>query len=105
MLDIWSLYCHCEYMSSLKADRLQIRVDPADKALLERAAAATHLNVSAFVVQAAAAKAEEVLAERPSIRLSPEAAVVFSQALEQPARVNERLAQALHRRRKFEWID
>jgi uncharacterized protein (DUF1778 family) len=94
-------------MSSLKADRLQIRVDPADKALLERAAAATHLNVSAFVVQAAAARAEEVLAERPSIRLSPEAAVVFGQALEQPARVNERLAQALHPRgrRKFEWID
>ena len=104
-LDIWERYCHCEYMSSLKADRLQIRVDPADKALLERAAAAAHLNVSAFVVQAAAARAEEVLAERPSIRLSPEAAAVFSQALEQPARVNERLARALRRRRTFEWID
>lgn len=104
-LDILLWYCHCEHMSSLKADRLQIRVDPADKALLERAAAATHVNVSAFVVQAAAARAEEVLAERPSIRLSPEAAAAFSQALEQPARVNERLARALRRRRKFEWID
>ena len=41
---------------------------PADKALLERAAAAAHLNVSAFVVQAVAAKAEEILAERSSIR-------------------------------------
>jgi hypothetical protein len=51
------------------------------------------------------AKAEEVLAERPSIRLSPEAAAAFSQALEQPARVNERLARALRRRRKFEWLD
>jgi uncharacterized protein (DUF1778 family) len=104
-LDILGPYCHCEYMSSLKADRLQIRVDPADKALLERAAAAAHVNLSAFVVQAAAARAEEVLAERPSIRLSPEAAAAFSQALEQPGRVNERLAQALRRRRKFEWID
>ena len=55
--DIFERYCHCEYMSGLKADRLQIRVDPADKALLERAAAAAHLNVSAFVVQAAAARA------------------------------------------------
>ena len=64
------LYCHCEYMSTTKEQRLQIRVDPSDKALLERAAAASHLNVSSFVVQAAALKAEEVLAERSSIRLS-----------------------------------
>jgi uncharacterized protein (DUF1778 family) len=46
-----------------KDERLQIRVGPADKALLERGAAAAHLNVSAFVVQAAASKAEEILAE------------------------------------------
>ena len=35
---------------------------PADKALLERAASATHLNLSAFVLQAVASRAEEVLA-------------------------------------------
>jgi uncharacterized protein (DUF1778 family) len=99
------MYCHCEYVSTLKEERLQIRVDPADKALLERAAEATHLNVSAFVVQAAAARAEEILAERSSIRLSPEAATAFSQALERPAEVNERLARALRRKRKFSWLD
>ena len=99
------MYCHRKYMASLKAERLQIRVDPADKALLERAAAAAHLNVSAFVVQAAAAKAEEMLAERPTIRLSPEAAAAFTKALEQPADVNERLARALRRKRKFAWLD
>jgi uncharacterized protein (DUF1778 family) len=103
-LDRPALYCHRKYMASVKAERLQIRVDPADKALLERAAAAAHLNVSAFVVQAAAARAEQVLAERPSIRLSPEAAAAFSEALEQPAGVNERLARALRRRRKFAWL-
>jgi uncharacterized protein (DUF1778 family) len=92
-------------MTRLKEERLQIRVDPADKALLERAAAATHLNVSAFVVQAAASRAEEILAERSSIRLSPEAAVAFSEALDRPAQVNDRLAQALRRKRKFSWLD
>ncbi|HET9721215.1 MAG TPA: DUF1778 domain-containing protein [Solirubrobacteraceae bacterium] len=46
------------------------RQRPADKALLERAAAASHLNLCAFLVQAAAARAEEILAERSSIRLS-----------------------------------
>jgi uncharacterized protein (DUF1778 family) len=92
-------------MSTLKADRLQIRVDPADKALLERAAAATHLNVSAFVVQAAAARAEEILAERSSIRLSPVAAAAFSEALQRPGEVNGRLAHALSRKRTFSWLD
>jgi uncharacterized protein (DUF1778 family) len=99
------MYCHCEHMSTVKEERLQIRIDPADKALLERAAAATHLNVSAFVVQAAASRAEEILAERSSIRLSAEAAVAFSEALERPAEVNDRLARALRRRRKFSWLD
>jgi uncharacterized protein (DUF1778 family) len=92
-------------MSTVKEQRLQIRVGPTDKALLERAAAASHLNVSAFVVQAAASRAEEILAERSSIRLSSEAAVAFSEALEQPAQVNDRLARALRRKRKFSWLD
>jgi uncharacterized protein (DUF1778 family) len=92
-------------MPTLKEERLQIRVDPANKAMLERAAAAAHLSVSAFVVQAAAHRAEEVLAERSSIRLSPQAAAAFSRALERPAEVNDRLAQALRRRRKFSWLD
>ncbi len=99
------LYCHREYMSTIKEDRLQIRVGPSDKALLERAAAASHLNVSAFVVQAAASRAEEVLAERSSIRLSGEAATAFTEALERPAEVNERLASAMRRKRKFSWLD
>src|SRR5881392_1368495 len=99
------LYCQCKFMSTIKDERLQIRVTPADKALLERAAAASHLNVSAFVVQAAASKAEEVLAERSSIRLSGEAAIAFTEALERPAQVNDRLASAMRRKRKFSWLD
>lgn len=92
-------------MANVKEERLQIRVGPTDKALLERAAAASHLNVSAFVVQAAASKAEEILAERSSIRLSREAAVAFAEALERPAEVNERLATAMRRKRTFSWLD
>lgn len=99
------MYCHCEYMSTIKEERLQIRVGPADKALLERAAEASHVNVSAFVVQAAAARAEEILAERSSIRLSSQAAAAFSEALARPAEVNNRLAQALRRKRTFSWLD
>jgi uncharacterized protein (DUF1778 family) len=92
-------------MASTKEERLQIRVGPADKALLERAAAASHLNVSAFVLQAAASRAEEILAERSSIRLSREAAAAFTEALERPAEVNDRLASTMRRKRKFNWLD
>ncbi len=105
MVDNSLLYCHCEHMSNVKEERLQIRVGPADKALLERAAAASHLNVSAFVVQAAASKAEEILAERSSIRLSREATVAFTEALDRPAEVNDRLATAMRRKRTFSWLD
>ena len=92
-------------MSTVKDERLQIRVGPGDKSLLERAAAAAHLNLSAFVLQAAAARADEILAERHTISLNAQAAAAFDEALKRPARVNERLAEALRRPRKFTWLD
>jgi uncharacterized protein (DUF1778 family) len=92
-------------MAMVKGQRLQIRVEPAEKAVLERAAAASHLNVSAFVLQAAALRAEEILAERQSIQLTPGAAQAFTEALDGPVGVNERLAKALKRPRGFTWLD
>ncbi len=92
-------------MPVIKEGRLQIRVEPGEKRLLERAAAASHVSVSAFVVQSAAAQAAAVLAERSLIELSPEAAVAFSEALDAPATVNQRLASALSRPREFRWLD
>ena len=73
-------------MATVKEERLQIRVDTADKLPLERAAAASHLNVSAFVVQAAAAKAEEILAERSSIprELDASAEMRVSRGMREP---------------------
>ena len=92
-------------MATVKDERLQIRVDPSDKSLLERAAAASHLNVSAFVLQAAATRAEEILAERHTIRLDARAASAFSEVLQRPARVNKRLAKALQRPHNLTWLD
>ncbi|MBS1870023.1 MAG: DUF1778 domain-containing protein [Actinobacteria bacterium] len=99
------MYCQSEYMGKIKEQRLQIRVDPQRKQLLERAADAAHQNLSAFVLGAASRHAEEVLAERTVVELSPQAAQAFSDALAQPARVNERLAAALARPRQFRWVD
>jgi uncharacterized protein (DUF1778 family) len=89
----------------MKDDRLQLRVDAAAKRRLEAAASEAHLSVTAFVLQAANRAADDVLAERRAIRLSPDAAAAFTEALNRPAQVNERLAKALQRPTKFSWLD
>lgn len=100
------MYCQCQYMpSSVKDERLQIRVKPDEKRLLERAADAAHLSVSAFVVAAAAERAESVLAERQVVALPAAAAEAFSIALNRPGEANERLAAALQREREFRFVD
>jgi len=92
-------------MSNVKDDRLQIRVDPQAKRLLEDAAAAAHVSVSAFVLQAAAEQAENVLADRRLIQTSPDAAATLAEALCRPALVNDRLAAALGRPCTLTWPD
>jgi uncharacterized protein (DUF1778 family) len=89
----------------MKDDRLQLRVDANSKRRLEQAAAESHLSVSAFVLQAASQAADNILAERQTIQLPPDAAAMFTEALNHPARVNERLAAALKRPAKFTWFD
>lgn len=46
---------------------------------------------------------EEALANRSVIRLSPQAAQAFTEALARPTRVNVRLAAALACPRQFRW--
>jgi uncharacterized protein (DUF1778 family) len=92
-------------MASPKDDRLQIRVAPDRKRSLEEAAATTHQTVSAFVLQAAEMRADAILLDRQVVRLSPAAAQAFTTAMSEPAAVNDRLAEALGRPRKFSWID
>src|SRR5437899_5815718 len=63
--------------------------NPAEKRLLEQAAQSAHLSVSAFVLQAASQQAEDLLAERQAIILTPEA------ARPQPVRLRRRFAQRM----------
>lgn len=91
--------------SATKEDRLQIRVTPERKRVLEEAAESSHLTVSAFVLQAAEMRADELLLDRQLIQLDAEAAAAFAAALDRPASVNDRLAAALGRPRKFSWLD
>ena len=89
----------------MKDDRLQLRVDEASKRRLTEAATATNVSVTTFILQNALRAADDVLPERQAIRLAPAAAAAFSEALSNPAQVNERLAAALQRPTRFTWLD
>lgn len=70
---------------SAKAERLHLRVDAEQKALLEAASAATGASVSTFVLAAATEAAADVLADRRVFVLDQQAWRVFDEALTRPA--------------------
>ncbi|NLU80948.1 DUF1778 domain-containing protein [Micromonospora sp. HNM0581] len=67
-----------------KAERLHLRVDAAQKALLEAASQAAGASVSTFVLKAATEAAADVLADRRVFLLDEDAWRVFDAALERP---------------------
>jgi uncharacterized protein (DUF1778 family) len=72
-------------MSSMKAERLHLRVDPEQKALLEAASRAAGDTISGFVLRAATEAAADVLADRRVFVLDERAWRVFDEALSRPA--------------------
>jgi len=69
-----------------KSERLHLRVDATQKALLEAASQATGTNVSTFVLRVATEAAADVLADRRMFVLDQQAWQVFDDALARPAR-------------------
>lgn len=69
---------------SAKAERLHLRVDAEQKALLEAASQATGASVSMFVLKAATEAAADVLADRRVFVLDQNAWRVFDEALSRP---------------------
>jgi uncharacterized protein (DUF1778 family) len=72
-------------MGSAKDERLHLRLEPAQKALLEAASSASGSTVSAFVLKAATDVAADVLADRRVFVLDEAGWQAFDQALERPA--------------------
>lgn len=70
---------------SSKAERLHLRVEPEQKALLEAASRAAGDTVSGFVLRAASEAAADVLADRQTFVLDEASWKVFDQALARPA--------------------
>lgn len=85
-----------------KADRLELRLEPAQRRLLDQAAAAQSTTVSAFVLSHATVAAQGVLADRTTFVLPAERWDAFVHLLERPARPQPELAAFLARRSVFD---
>lgn len=79
----------------VKSSRLELRITPEQKNLLEEAAAAGARSVTDFVLESASAAAHDVLADRSRFVLSPEKWSELSAAMDRPARIMPDLATFL----------
>jgi uncharacterized protein (DUF1778 family) len=80
-----------------KEDRLELRLEPASRRLLDEAAAASSMSTSAFVLTHATQAAREVLADRTTFVLPNDHWDAFVQLLEREERPMPGLAAFLAR--------
>lgn len=79
------------------AARLDLRLNPGDKARIARAADLRGVPLSAFVRDAVLREAESVMAADLTVTLSPEESRRFLDALDKPFKPNTRLKKAMER--------
>ncbi len=80
-----------------KEDRLELRLEPAHRRLLDEAAAASAMSVSAFVLTHATEAARAVLADRTTFVLPADRWDAFTEMLDRPPRAMPALAAFLAR--------
>jgi uncharacterized protein (DUF1778 family) len=81
--------------SARKDTKVQIRLRPAQKDLLARAAALRQTTLSNFLLENACSAAEQVLADRVHFVLPPERWEAFCKALDAPPRERRALKKLL----------
>lgn len=84
-------------MSTAQRNVVQLRIDPDDRALIDRAAAAQGMNRTQFMLAAARREAKEAVLDQQHITLSPDDFHALCDHLEQeappPAALSELLKQ------------
>ena len=78
-----------------KSDKLDIRIAPEAKRLLQEAARERHTSISQFVIDSAVSTAREVLAERRRIGLDAEQWAHFLAVLDAPPVRHPRMEKLL----------
>lgn len=76
-------------------DTLNLRIKPADRGLIDRAATLTGKTRTDFVLEAARHAAEDALLDRTVFAVSPEAHAEFFARLDEPTKPNARLRRTL----------
>src|SRR5512139_1736340 len=85
-----------------KTDRLELRLEPRQRELLDSAARATGVSTSGFVLEHATAAAQQVLADRTIFVLPGEHWEAFVELVDRPEQPVEALAAFLARRSVLE---
>lgn len=89
-------------MKAAKSEKLDLRLSPATKRVLQEAATASRRSVSEFILESAMARADEILPDRRRIGLDAESWAAFLEALDAPSRPMPRLAKLLNKPSLFE---
>ena len=86
-------------MGATKTSRRNLRVAPADDALIREAAEVAGESVSEFLVASARSRAQMVLADRRQFVLDEDAWAAFTAALDRPAQAPSHVVELLRRPR------
>jgi uncharacterized protein (DUF1778 family) len=78
-----------------RRETLNLRIQPAERSLIDRAAKARGKNRTDFVLEAARSAAEEALLDQAIISASPDAYATFLARLDMPPQPNERLRKTM----------
>jgi len=85
-----------------KSERIEVRITPSLKALLQRAASSSHKNVTEFLLEAGINAAEEALMDRRLFRLDDERWQEFMDILDRPTVKKPRLRKLLAKKSVIE---
>lgn len=78
-----------------KDERINLRLQPSTKLMLERAASFEGQSVSKFILNSALTQAEQTIKQHEVLQLNAQDAQAFFEALDQPVQFNKKLLDAL----------
>lgn len=79
---------------STRNNRIELRATPQEKALLTRAAALEHLDVTSFIMRTVVPTAREVVQRTEQVKLSERDTLLVLNLLENPPEPNDKLRAA-----------
>ena len=86
------------HKTSRKRETLNLRIKPAERSFIDRAAKLRGKNRTEFILKSARIAAEETLLDQPLIAVSPKAYAEFLQRLDMPPSPNPRLRKTMQAR-------